>query len=222
VTVHKELGGDDVQAFADVFSDTHHLLCAISCGAQGALGLVVVFHAHQVLWQRLSFGMALGLNLRQCRRDRLVLQRIELGLQARLISGHSLFEQLALLGVHGFGAGGELPRLQPGQLEGDALDLGVFEFDGAVALGDDLIARGDLLALRSDVRKHLCGHFGQRRRAQTVQILCAELGFEAWGCEWVRLPHVLIVQSQQRRGYPGRNGLRALCHSRRNCGLAGR
>jgi hypothetical protein len=31
------------------------------------------------------------------------------------------------------------------------------------------------------------------------------------------LQHVLIVQSQHWRGYPGRNGLRVLCQSRLNC-----
>ena len=178
MAVHEELGRDDVQAFADVFSDTHHLLCAISCGAQSALGLMVVFHAHQMFGQRSALRLAASLNC-ECGNLRQVLQRIELGLQAGLVGGHSLFEQLALFGVHGFGAGGKLPGLQARQLEGDALKLGVFEFDGAVALGDDLIAFRDGLALRSDVRKHLRGHFGQRRRAQALQVL----GFELRGCE---------------------------------------
>ena len=150
MAVHEELGRDDVQAFADVFADAHHLLCAIGCGAQGALGLMVVIDAHQLFGQGLALGLAAWLN-RRCGNLGQVLQRIELGLQTRFISGQGLFEQLALLGVHGLGACGKLPGLQTGQLEGDALDLGVFEFDGAVALGDDLIARGDLLALQDDL-----------------------------------------------------------------------
>jgi hypothetical protein len=174
-----------------------------------------MFHAHQVFGQGLAFRLVLGFGC-SCwlsEWDGLGLQRIQLGLQTRFISGQGLFEQLTLLGVHGFGAGGELPGLQAGQLEGDALDLGIFELDGAIALGDELIAFRDGLALRSDVRKHLRGHFGQRRRAQALQVL----GFEVWGCESARIQHARIVQSEHWPGYPGRNGLSATCKSRRNC-----
>ena len=65
----------------------------------------------------------------------------------------------------------------------------VLELDGPVALGD-------LLALPTDVLEHLRGHFGQRRRAQAVQVL----GFELRGCGCVRLAHARIVQTEHWRG----------------------
>ena len=44
--------------------------------------------------------------------------------------GEGLLEDLALLGVHALGLGAEPPGLQPGELERDALDLGVAPLDG--------------------------------------------------------------------------------------------
>ena len=117
VAVHEELGGDDVQAFADVFTDALHRLGAIKRRAQGALGLVVVFHAHQVFGQRLALRLAACIpNIPSgCAAGAgLSLQRIQLSLQAGLVGGHSLFEQLTLLGVHGLGARSKLPCLQTG------------------------------------------------------------------------------------------------------------
>ena len=211
VAVHEELRRHDVQPLTHVLAHALHRLAAIGARAGGALGLVVVLDAHQVLGQCLPLGLALWLHRRRCGCDGLRLQRFELRLQARLVGGQRFFEQQALLGIHGLGAGGELPRLQPRQLERDALDLGVLELDGPVTLGD-------LPALRSDVLEHLRGHFGQRRGAQTVQVL----GFELRGCEGVRLEHARIVQSEHWRGYPGRFGLPEPCRSRRNYSLGDR
>ena len=207
VAVHEELGRHDVQPLAHVLAHALHRLAAVGRRADGVLGLVVVDDALQVFGQCLSAGLALGFERSGWRCDGLSLQRFELRLQARLIGGQRLLEQLTLLGVHGLGAGRELPRLHPRQLERDALGLGVTELDGPVALGDLLALRGDSLALRMDLRKHLRGHFGQRRRAQTVQVL----GLELRGRECVRLEHARIVKSEHWRGYPGRNGLPAPC-----------
>ena len=185
----EELSRHDVQPLAHVLAHALHRLAALCGGAGGVLGLVVVLDAHQVLGQCLPPGLAPGFGCWRRRRDCLRLQGFELRLQAGFVGRQRLLEQLALLGVHGLGAGRELPRLQPRQLERDALDLGVLEFDGPVALGDLLALRRDSLALGMDLRKHLRGHFGQRRRAETVQVL----GFEARGCECGRLEHVRIV-----------------------------
>ena len=192
---------------------------------------MVVFHAHQVLWQGLALGLAAWFNC-GCGNFGQVLQRIQLGLQAGLVGGQGLFEQLALLGVHGFGAGGELPRLQAGQLEGDALERGGLELELSLAPGDELVARGDdlvllgnVLALLTDARQHLLRQCGQFRRTEVTQsaqivsrIVSMSLSFGALftvAC----LQHVPIVQSQHWCGYPGRNGLRVLSQSRRNCSL---
>ena len=207
----EELSRHDVQPLAHVLAHAHHRLAALCGGAGGVLRLVVVLDAHQVLGQCLPFGLAARLDRSCWRCDGLGLQRFELRLKARLVGGQRLFEQLALLSVHRLGAGGELPRLQPRQLERDALNLGVLELDGPVALGD-------LLALSTDVRKHLRGHLGQRCGAQTVQVL----GLELRGRECVRLEHVRIVQSEHWRGYPGRFGLPAPPRSGLNHSLVNR
>ena len=57
------------------------------------------------------------------------LQGSQLRLQAGLISGQCLLEDGALLGVHAFGPGPKLPGLQFGELERDALDLGIAPLD---------------------------------------------------------------------------------------------
>jgi len=58
------------------------------------------------------------------------LQGGELGLQAGLVGGTRLLEDVTLLGVHALGPGAELPGLEPRQLERDALDLRVSPLDG--------------------------------------------------------------------------------------------
>ena len=51
-------------------------------------------------------------------------------LQTGLISGQRLLEDGALLGVHAFGLGTELPGLQACELERDAFDFGIAPLDG--------------------------------------------------------------------------------------------
>lgn len=154
---------------------------------------MLVLDARQVFGQGLALGTAPRLGRWRIRRCAgLGLQGFELGLQAGLVGGQCLLEQLTLLGVHGLGAGRELPRPQARQLEGDALELGVLEFDGLVALGDLLALPVDSAALLADVPEHLCGHLGQRTRAQTMQVL---------RFEFVHVEHARIVQSQRGRGY---------------------
>jgi len=58
-----------------------------------------------------------------------LLQRRELRLQAGLVGGQGLGEQLPLLGAHALGLGAELPGFEPGELEGDLLDLRVAPLD---------------------------------------------------------------------------------------------
>ena len=58
------------------------------------------------------------------------LQGGQLRLQASLVSGQCLFKEGALLGTHALGLGTKLPGLESGQLEGDALNLGVAPLDG--------------------------------------------------------------------------------------------
>ena len=91
----------------------------------------------------------------------------ELGFQAGLVGSPRLIEQRALLGVHGLGLGAELPGLQPGELERDALDLRVAPLDGlglrvdALALIADVsVALVELLALLSNALEHLLGRSG--------------------------------------------------------------
>ena len=76
-----------------------------------------------------------------------LLQRGELGLQAGLVGSTGLLKERALLGIHGLGLGAELPGLEPGEFERDALNLGVLELD-RLCLGLDA------LALLSDVLEH--------------------------------------------------------------------
>ena len=95
------------------------------------------------------------------------LQGQQLCFQAGLVLGHRLVEHLPLLGVHCFGLGAEAPSLQACQLEGDLLELGVFELDG-LRLGVEL------LALRTDALEHLLGRRDQRLRAQTAKVLGLE------------------------------------------------
>lgn len=73
----------------------------------------------------------------------LVSPRFELSLQAGPISGQGFLEQLTPLSVHGLGADGKLPRVQASQLEGDALNRGRLELDGAVTPQHESSARLD-------------------------------------------------------------------------------
>ena len=148
----------------------------------GVLGLDVLVHARQVLRQGLALGLAAWLlvwcgavfgGVNGCG-----LQRGELRLQAGLIGSARLIEQRALLGVHGFGLGTELPGLEPGDLERDALDLRVAPLDGlglrvdALALlADMLTLLGDVFALLADVGQHLRSNCAQLIRAERLEVL---------------------------------------------------
>ena len=89
------------------------------------------------------------------------LQGCELGLQAGLVGSERLIEERALLGVHGFSLRTELPGLQPGELEGDALDLGVAPLDALRLRVDALALLADVFALLADVGQQLRRHLGQ-------------------------------------------------------------
>ena len=158
---------------------------------------MAVLHALQVFGQRLAFGLALG-NRFSCRgfalRAALALQRFELGLQAGLVSGQRFLEQLALLGAHALGPGAKTPGLQARELVRDALNLDVAQLDG-VRLEVDLLALlADVSALFRNVAKHLCCHFGQCIKAQTLQVL---------GFEFVHVEHVCIVQNKPAQHHQG-------------------
>lgn len=176
VPVHEELRGNDVQPFAHVLADAHHRLAACGRGAAGVIGLVAVLDAVQVLGQLLAPRLALG-----CRGRRglcvITLQRLELGLQVGFVLGQRVLEHLALLSVHRLCLGTKLPRLQPRQLEGDALDLGVLEADLAVATGQQFVLGGQLC---------------QQRRGQLNYGILAQ-ALEVLGLEGARIEHAGIV-----------------------------
>jgi hypothetical protein len=86
----------------------------------------VVLDTSQMLGKRLAARLALaGLRLVGFAGILLGLQRSQLSLQIGLVLGQRVLEHLALLSVHRLGLRAELPGLHPGQLERDALDLGV-------------------------------------------------------------------------------------------------
>ena len=122
LALHEELRGNDVQALADVFTHALHRLAAFT---RGVLGLDACVHARQVGRQWFALGLAAGLLVGCTGAWGVVcgggLQGRELGLQAGLVGGEGLFEDIALLGAHALGLGTELPGFEPRQLEGDAL-----------------------------------------------------------------------------------------------------
>lgn len=129
--LHEELRRNDVQPLADVLAHALHRLAAF---ARGVLGFDAMVHAWQMIGQRLALGAALVSWLvrlwgRARGLLRGLLQRRKLRLQAGLVGGQGLGEQLPLLGGHPLGLGAELPGLQPGELEGDLLDLRVPPLD---------------------------------------------------------------------------------------------
>ncbi|MNX85543.1 hypothetical protein D3C86_1173830 [compost metagenome] len=158
VAVHEELGRHDVQALADLLADARHRAPAAGLQAVGALGLVVVFDTAQVIGERVAARPTwgrLGRCVRGCcggrGRGGFTPKPLELLAQARLVLGQRLLEQAALLGVHGLGLGAELPALEPGQLEGDLLDLGLAQCDLVVLALQQRVALGErLVALRKD------------------------------------------------------------------------
>ena len=107
------------------------------------------------------------------------LQGGELRLQAGLVGGKGLLEDIALLGVHALGLGAEAPGLELGQLKCDALDLRVAPLD---ALG----LRFDVLGLLRNMGEHLLGQRRQLGRVQSLEIL---------GFGQLRIEHVGIVRA---------------------------
>ena len=194
LALHEELRRNDVQAFADVLAHAHHRLTALGRRAVGVFRFDALVHARQVLRQWLAFGLAAGLLVGCTGAWGAVrgvscggaLQLRELGLQAGLVGGQRLLEDLALLGVHAFGLGTELPGLQPGELERDALDLGVAPLDGLGLAVDALVLLADVSALLTDVEQHLRCECGQFDAAQ---------GFEVGGFDRMHVEHVAIVQT---------------------------
>ena len=178
MAVHEELRRHDVELLAHVFAHAHHGSAAPGRRAGCVLGLVMVLHTAQMLGQRLPLGLAPLLGLCLGLRGQLGLQLLQLRLQARLVLGQRLLEHAALLGVHGFGLGAELPSLQPRQLEGDLLELGVLELDGLLVLLD-------LPGLRGNVLQHAGRHFGHCARAQSLEVL---------GLERLHIEHARIVR----------------------------
>ena len=172
VAVYEELGRHHVEPLTHVLTHAHHRLCTRRDWAERALWFSAMFDAAQVLGQglvlRLDFSAAGRRRSRRWARLALqTLQRGQLGLQAGLVPGQRLLEQLALFGVHGFGLCAKTPGLQARQLEGDALELCVLDFDVAyMAL--------DVQALHADVGQHLVGHFGQGARAQALKVIGLE------------------------------------------------
>ena len=159
LALHEELRRDDVQPFAGVLADAHHRLAALGRWAVGVFGLDALVHARQVGRQCFALGLAAGLLLGCTGAGGAALgggmQGCELGLQAGLVSGQRLLEDVALLGVHGLGLGAELPGLQPRQLEGDALDLCVTPLDGLRLRFDPFVLFADVFSLLANMGQHL-------------------------------------------------------------------
>lgn len=161
VAMHEELGRHDVQPLADLLADARHRASAAGLLAVGVLGLMAVLHAAQVIGERVATRPARGRLGRRVRGSRsgcrccLLTQPLQLLAQACLVLGQHLLEQAALLGVHGLGLGSELPAFEPGQLEGDLLDLGLVQRDLAILALQQRIALGQLLFLRLQALQQL-------------------------------------------------------------------
>jgi len=199
VTVHEELGRHDVQALADLLADARHRAPAAGLRAVGALGLVVVFHTTQVRGERVAarptcgrLGRCARGGCAGCSRGGFTPKPLQLLAQARLVLGQRLLEQAALLGVHSFGLGAELPALEPGQLEGDLLDLGLAQCDLAVlalqqrvALDQQLLLVLQALAQLGDQRGCLGGQPGWIRRRKSGKSARAKHAVHgARACRW--------------------------------------
>ena len=132
LALHEELRRHDVQPLADVLAHAHHGLAAFWRWAVRILGLHALIDTRQMWRQCFALGLAAGLLgwILPVFGAETGLQVSELRLQAGLVSSQRLLEDAALLGVHGLGPGAELPRLEPGELKRDALDLGVAPLDG--------------------------------------------------------------------------------------------
>ena len=166
VAVHEELRRHDVQPLADVLADAHHRLAAVRRRAGGVLGLVVVLDAAQMVGQCLAprAGGA-GALARPASCGGAALQLLELRLQARPRPRPASPRTAPLLGAHRLGLGTELPGLQPRQLEGDLLELGVLNAQlGVLALESLLLC--DLAACCAMRSSRRCSAAVARAAAQ--------------------------------------------------------
>lgn len=188
--MHEELGRHDVESLAHVFADAHHRLAA---AASGVLRFVVVLDATQVLGQRLTARLALVLRRRLVSLIAFVLQCLQLCIEIGFVFGQRRFEQLALLGAHRLGLRAELPTLQPGELEHDALDLGVLELDLAIPLRDVRVLGFERGLLGGQLRA-IGGQLRQQRRRKLVHGTLAQT-LEVLGRERVHIEHEPIVCS---------------------------
>lgn len=143
----EELGRHDVQALAHVLPDARHRAAAAGLLAVGAVGLVAVFDAPQMIGQRLTarltrcrLRLGIAVVIGRCFQTQL----LQLGAQALLVLDQRFLAETPLLGVHRLGAGAELPALQSSQLEGDLLDLGIAPDDVAVLALQQVARLGQL------------------------------------------------------------------------------
>ena len=161
VAVHEELCRHDVQLLADVLAHTHHRLAAHRARAARVLRFMMVFNPAKMIRQWSTTWLALGVRIVLGRRRCFAPGLLQLRLQTGFILGQRLLEETALLGVHRFSLRAELPCLQPCELEGDLLDLGVLEPDLVVLLAQPL--------------KHLLRECGDGLRRQTLQVFIRQI-----------------------------------------------
>lgn len=134
---------------------------------------MVVLHPPQVLGQLLAARLAWRLaGFVAAPVIGLALQRLQLRLQIRLVLRGGFLEHLPLRGAHAFGAGGELPRLQPRQL-GHLLELGVLELDLGFATLHQLMLLLDLVRLGADLRQQTRGQLRDRLGRQALEVFGA-------------------------------------------------
>ena len=100
-------------------------------------------------------------------RARGLLQRGKLRLQAGLVGGQRLGEQLALLGAHALGLGAELPAPQLCELERDLLDLRVPPQDLLLRRTQPLVLRANMRGLLINMRSLLVETRQQLRNQRT-------------------------------------------------------
>lgn len=129
-----ELGGDDVQLFADLFADQDPFLTALATG--GGLRFVPHLDAGEMIGQGLATGpRARCTGVLRCRGGGL----FESNLQGRFVGGQGLFEQVPLHTVQGFALLAIAQAAQMGQLQGQGLDLEVFLAQGFVVLAQGFV-----------------------------------------------------------------------------------
>ena len=101
------------------------------------------------------------------------MQGLELGLQAGLVGGQRLGEQLALLGAHALGLGTELPAPQLRELECDLLDPRVPPLDVLLRRTQPLVLRANMRGLLANIRGLLVDT-RQQLRNQLIQFFSTQ------------------------------------------------